>query len=57
MLQELTTETGAGAWATASLLFFIGVYVFISVRLYFTSSHELDAHARLALDHEEDRRS
>ena len=28
------SDTGAGLWATASLLFFIAVYVFVSVRLY-----------------------
>lgn len=50
MLQELTAQTGAGAWATASLLFFIAVYVVVSVRLFMTSSEELDAHARRALD-------
>lgn len=50
MLQELTTQTGAGMWATASLLFFVAVYLFVSVRLYCTSSRDLDDHARRALD-------
>ena len=50
MLQELTSDTGAGLWATASLLFFIAVYVFVSVRLYFTPSHHLDEQARMVLD-------
>ena len=50
MLQELTAQSGAGLWATGSLLFFIVVYVFVSVRLYCAPAEELDAHARLALD-------
>lgn len=50
MLQELTTETGAGAWATASTLFFIAVYVIVSIRLFRQSSARLDAQARLVLD-------
>lgn len=57
MLQEMTTETGAGLWATASLLFFIAVYAFVSIRLYRTSSEELAAQARIALDDGEDVRS
>lgn len=57
MLQEMTAETGAGMWATASLLFFIAVYVFVSVRLYFTPSHHLDEQARMVLDDSEDSRS
>lgn len=57
MLQELTAETGAGTFAVISLLFFIAVYVFVSVRLYLTPREQLDANARLALDDEEERRS
>jgi hypothetical protein len=50
VLQELTTQTGAGAWATASTLFFIVVYIVVSVRLFRQSSARLDAQARLVLD-------
>lgn len=50
MLQELTAQTGAGMWATASLLFFIGVYVFVAIRLFRARAEDLDAQARLALD-------
>ena len=57
MLQELTSDTGAGMWATASLLFFIAVYVFVSVRLYFTPSHHLDEQARMVLDDSKEPRS
>lgn len=57
MLEELTAQTGAGTWATASLLFFIAVYLIVSIRTYRTPTSELDAKARLALDDEEDGRS
>lgn len=50
MLQELTAETGAAWWATGSLLFFVAVYLFVSIRLFLAKSEDLDAHARLALD-------
>ena len=50
MLQELTTQTGAGLWAIASLLFFIAVYAFVAVRLFRTKPEELEAQARLVLD-------
>jgi len=50
MLQELTAETGAGLWATGSLLFFVAVYLFVSIRLYCAKPDVLDACARLALD-------
>jgi hypothetical protein len=55
MLQELTTQTGAGGWATASTLFFIAVYVIVSIRLFRQSSASLDQQARLALDDDEPR--
>lgn len=55
MLQELTTQTGAGAWATASTLFFIAVYVIVSIRLFRQSSARLDAQARMVLDDGETR--
>ena len=50
MLQELTTQTGAGGWAAASTLFFIAVYILVSIRLYRQSTAHLDEQARLALD-------
>ena len=50
MLQELTTQTGAGGWVAASTLFFIAVYIIVSIRLYRQSASHLDAQARLALD-------
>jgi hypothetical protein len=57
VLQELTTATDAGFWASASLLFFVAVYVLVSVRLYLTPREKLDAHARRALDDGEAGRS
>lgn len=50
MLQELTAQTGAGMWAIASLLFFIGVYAFVAIRVCRARTEDLDAQARLALD-------
>ncbi|HEX8027008.1 MAG TPA: hypothetical protein VF491_01025 [Vicinamibacterales bacterium] len=49
MLQELTSQAAAN-WATLSLLFFIAVYVFVSIRLFRERREVLDAQARLALD-------
>jgi hypothetical protein len=49
MLQELTSRTAAD-WATVSLLFFVAVYVFVSIRLFRKPGEELDAQARRALD-------
>ena len=50
MLQELTASSGASVWATASMLFFIAVYLVVAVRVFRTGTEELDARARLALD-------
>ncbi|MNC92424.1 hypothetical protein D3C83_88500 [compost metagenome] len=52
MLQELTTQTGAGFWATASLLFFIAVYAVVVIRLVRARPEDLAARARMALDDE-----
>ncbi|MEO8679683.1 MAG: hypothetical protein ABI665_11595 [Vicinamibacterales bacterium] len=50
MIQELATDSGAGAWAIGSLLFFITVYLVIAVRLYRARPEDLAAQARLVLD-------
>ncbi len=50
MLQELTARTGATTWAIASMLFFLAVWVFVTVRVLRARSEELDAHARLPLE-------
>ena len=50
MLQELAAGTGASAWAIASMLFFIAVYVVVAVRVFRARPEDLDARARLALD-------
>ena len=55
MLQELGTNTGAGAWATASMLFFLAVFLVVTVRTFKARPEELDAQARLALDGDDDR--
>lgn len=49
MLQELTSQTAAD-WATVSLLFFVAVYVIVSIRLFRKPGHELEEHARRAMD-------
>ena len=36
MLQELAARTGATAWAIASMLFFLAVWVFVAVRVFRT---------------------
>ena len=50
MLQELTARSGATAWAIASMLFFMAVWVFVTVRVVRTRPEELDALARLPLE-------
>ena len=55
MLQELAAQTGAAPWAVASMLFFIAVYVVITVRVVKARPEELDAQARLALDGNDER--
>ncbi len=54
MLQELTARTGATAWAIASMLFFLGVWIFVTVRVFRARPEELDAHARLPLEGDDD---
>ncbi len=50
MLQELASHTGATAWVVASMLFFIGVWVWIAVGVVRARSEDMEACARLALD-------
>lgn len=50
MLQELAARTGATFWAIASMLFFLAVWVFVTVRVFRTRPEELDAQARLPLE-------
>ena len=50
MLQQLATQTGAQAWAIASLIFFLGVFLVVMVRTFRTPPGELAARARLPLD-------
>jgi hypothetical protein len=55
MLQELVARTDASTWAIASMLFFIGVYAVIAVRVVRARPEDMDAQARLALDGDGDR--
>ena len=50
MLEELTRQTGAGAWASASLVFFVVFWIVVTFRVYRTAPEELDAQARMVLD-------
>lgn len=50
MLQELAARTGASAWVVASMLFFIGVWVFVTVRVVRARRDEMDARARLPFE-------
>jgi hypothetical protein len=50
MLQELAAQTGATAWAIASLLFFLGMWLVITVQVFRTPDETLEARARLALE-------
>lgn len=49
MLQELATGTGAGAWAVASMLFFIAVWVVVATKVWRTPPEELAELANLPL--------
>lgn len=49
MLQDLATSLST-VLATASMLFFVAVYLFVVVRIVRARPEELDAQARLALD-------
>jgi len=49
MLQDLATRVSTGL-ATASMLFFVAVYLVVVVRVVRARREDLDAHARLALD-------
>jgi hypothetical protein len=50
MLQELTAQTNATAWAIGSMLFFIVVYAVVSVKVWRTRPDVLAERARLVLD-------
>jgi uncharacterized membrane protein len=49
MLQDLATRLST-VLATASMLFFVAVYLIVVVRVVRARREDLDAHARLALD-------
>ena len=56
MLQELAARTGAAAWVVASMLFFIACWVVIAVWVVRARREDLEAHARLPLDGEDESR-
>jgi hypothetical protein len=49
VLQELATETGKSAWAVASMLFFIAVWVVVATKVWRTPPEELAEFARMPL--------
>lgn len=49
MLQELTAETGAQAWAIASMVFFLVAFLVIAVRVWRTEPADAEACAHLPL--------
>lgn len=49
MLQELASP-GTAVWAVVSLLFFVAVYAYVTVRVFRTRAEDLEATARLAID-------
>jgi hypothetical protein len=50
MLQELAGRTGAAAWVVASMLFFIGAWVWIAIGVLRAKSEDMEARARLVLE-------
>ncbi|MBW2528381.1 MAG: hypothetical protein JRI23_29670 [Deltaproteobacteria bacterium] len=50
MIQQLATETGAHGWAIASMLFFIGVFALVVLRIWRTPKSEHQHNARLPLE-------
>jgi hypothetical protein len=54
MLQELAAQTGAGAWAIASMIFFVAAWLGIAVWVYRTPPEHFEARARLALEGEDE---
>lgn len=49
MLQDLATNLST-TLAVASLLFFVAVYIVVTIGVFRTRADELDARARLVLD-------
>ncbi len=49
MLEELARETGAKAWAIASMLFFLGAWAVMALKVWRSRPEDLAACARLPL--------
>jgi hypothetical protein len=54
MLQELAANTGATAWAIASMFFFLAVWLAIVVWVFRARAEDFEARARLALEGDDD---
>jgi hypothetical protein len=49
VLEELARETGAGVWAVASMLFFLGVWVAVALKVWRTPPERFAEVAALPL--------
>ena len=49
MLEELARETGAGVWTIASMLFFLGAWIAVAVKVLRTRPEQLAERARMPL--------
>ena len=54
MLEELAKETGASVWAIASMLFFLGAWSVMAVRVWRARPEELAACARMPLANDDE---
>jgi hypothetical protein len=54
MLQELAARTGTAPWVIGSMLFFLGVWLAITIWVVTMRREDADAKARLALEGDDD---
>ena len=50
MFQELAQQTSAQTWVIGSMLFFMGVFALVAIKVFRTPAAEHQAHAQLPLD-------
>ncbi|RLB45167.1 MAG: hypothetical protein DRI90_28745 [Deltaproteobacteria bacterium] len=50
MFQELAQQTSAQTWVIGSMLFFIGVFALVAIKVFRTPAAEHQARAQLPLD-------
>lgn len=49
MLQELVRDTGANFWAIASMLFFLGIWAVVALKVWRARPEEMAEFARMPL--------